>query len=103
MASLFPDLENDIFISYRQNDNKYDGWVAEFVFHLSKELEATLKEKITVYFDGNPHAGLLEIHVDKSFSNKLRSLIFIPIFSQTCCDTDSYAFGSMNLLLSTRW
>jgi len=43
MTSLFPDLENDIFISYRQNDNKYDGWVAEFVFNLNKELEATME------------------------------------------------------------
>ena len=93
MASFFPDLENDIFISYRQNDNKYDGWVAEFVFNLNKELEATIKEKITVYFDGNPHDGLLETHnVDKSLSNKLRSLIFIPVLSQTYCDTDSYAW-----------
>ena len=93
MASLFPDLENDIFISYRQNDNKYDGWVAEFVFNLNKELEATIKEKITVYFDGNAHDGLLETHnVDKSLSNKLRSLIFIPVLSQTYCDTGSYAW-----------
>jgi len=93
MASLFPDLENDIFISYRQNDNKYDGWVTEFVANLSRELEATVKEKINVYFDENPRDGLLETHnVDKSLANRLKSLIFIPVLSQTYCDTKCYAW-----------
>jgi hypothetical protein len=41
MASLIPGYEYDIFISYRQKDNKYDGWVTEFVDNLKKELEAT--------------------------------------------------------------
>jgi len=27
MKSLIPGYEYDIFISYRQNNNKYDGWV----------------------------------------------------------------------------
>jgi hypothetical protein len=31
MASIIPSYEYDIFISYRQKDNKYDGWVTEFV------------------------------------------------------------------------
>jgi hypothetical protein len=44
MASLLQGFENDIFISYRQNDNKYDGWVTEFAANLNKELEATIKE-----------------------------------------------------------
>jgi len=60
MASLIPGFEYDIFISYRQKDNKYDGWVTEFVDNLKKELEATFKEEISVYFDINPHDGLLE-------------------------------------------
>jgi hypothetical protein len=34
MASLIPGYEYDIFISYRQKDNKYDGWVTEFVDNL---------------------------------------------------------------------
>jgi hypothetical protein len=55
MPSTLPDFEYDIFISYRQNDNKYDGWVTEFVNNLNKELEATLKDKVNVYFDANPH------------------------------------------------
>jgi len=34
MASLLPGYEYDIFINYRQKDNKYDGWVTEFVDNL---------------------------------------------------------------------
>jgi hypothetical protein len=31
MASIISGYEYDIFISYRQKDNKHDGWVTEFV------------------------------------------------------------------------
>ena len=93
MASLFPGYEYDIFISYRQKDNKYDGWVTEFVDNLKKELEATFKEEISVYFDISPHDGLLETHdVEASLKEKLRCLIFIPIISRTYCDPNSYAW-----------
>jgi tetratricopeptide (TPR) repeat protein len=93
MASIIPGYEYDIFISYRQKDNKYDGWVTEFVDHLKRELDATFKEDVSIYFDENPHDGLLEIHnVDKSLENKLRSLIFIPVISQTYCDTTTFAW-----------
>ena len=43
MASLIPGYEYDIFISYRQKDNKHDGWVTEFVNNLKGELESILK------------------------------------------------------------
>jgi len=93
MSSIIKDYEYDIFISYRQNDNKYDKWVTEFVSNLKKELEATIKEKISIYLDENPDDGLLETHnVDKSLLNKLKSLIFIPVLSQTYCDPYSYAW-----------
>jgi TolB-like protein len=93
MASLIPGYEYDLFISYRQKDNKYDGWVTEFVDNLKKELESTFKEEISVYFDINPHDGLLETHdVDASLKNKLNSLVFIPIISQTYCDPKSFAW-----------
>ncbi|HEX6893129.1 MAG TPA: SUMF1/EgtB/PvdO family nonheme iron enzyme [Chryseolinea sp.] len=94
MPSLVPGFEYDIFISYRQNDNKYDGWVTEFVNNLNKELEATLKDKVTVYFDSNPHDGLLETHsVSHSLEEKLKCLIFIPILSKTYCDVKSFAWN----------
>jgi TolB-like protein len=93
MASLIPGYEYDIFISYRQKDNKYDGWVTEFVENLTKELEATFKEDISVYFDINPHDGLLETHdVDASLKEKLKCLVFIPIISRTYCDPKSFAW-----------
>jgi len=93
MGSIIPGYEYDIFISYRQKDNKHDGWVTEFVNNLKGELESTFKEEISVYFDINPHDGLLETHdVDKSLKNKLKCLIFIPIISQTYCDPNSFAW-----------
>ena len=93
MASFLPGYNNDIFISYRQKDNKYDGWVTEFVDNLKRELDATFKEEISVYFDINPHDGLLETHeVDESLKDKLKCLAFIPIISRTYCDPKSFAW-----------
>ena len=93
MASLIPGFEYDIFISYRQKDNKGDRWVSEFVEALKTELESTFKEDISVYFDINPHDGLLETHdVDASLKDKLKCLIFIPIISRTYCDPKSFAW-----------
>jgi TolB-like protein len=92
MASIVSTFEYDIFISYRHNDN-LDGWVTDFVQNLEKELRSTLKDSLTIYFDKNPHDGLLETHnVDKSLEGKLKCLIFIPIISQTYCDTKSFAW-----------
>src|SRR5512135_1967225 len=93
MSSIIPGYNYDIFISYRQKDNKYDGWVTEFVDNLKRELEATFKEDVSVYFDINPHDGLLETHdVDASLKEKLKCLIFIPILSRTYCDSKSFAW-----------
>jgi len=93
MASLIPGYEYDIFISYRQKDNKGDRWVSEFVEALKTELESTFKEEISVYFDINPHDGLLETHdVDASLKEKLKCLVFIPIISRTYCDPNSFAW-----------
>jgi TolB-like protein/Flp pilus assembly protein TadD len=92
MMALLPAFEYDIFISYRHNDNR-SGWVTEFVNALQEELAATIKEPLSIYFDKNPHDGLLETHnVDKSLESKLKCLIFIPIISQTYCDPKSFAW-----------
>ena len=92
MASIVSSFEYDIFISYRHNDNR-SGWVTEFVKALQEELAATIKEPVSVYFDINPHDGLSETHdVDESLKEKLKCLIFIPIVSQTYCDTKSFAW-----------
>ncbi|HMG93348.1 MAG TPA: tetratricopeptide repeat protein [Chryseolinea sp.] len=108
MASQIPGYEYDIFISYRHNDNRtlpsndishgsrgvHDGgWVSEFVANLSLELEATVKGKVSIYFDRNTKDGLLETHnVDESLGPKIKSLIFIPIISQTYCDEECFAW-----------
>ena len=93
MPSLISGYEYDIFISYRHKDNKSDGWVTEFVRTLRSELEATFKEDISIYFDENPHDGLLQHHeVDDSLKEKLRCLILIPIVSQTYCDPKAFAW-----------
>ncbi len=92
MLSTLPNFEYDIFISYRHNDNR-SGWVTNFVNALQEELVATIKEPLSIYFDKNPHDGLLETHnVDKSLEGKLKCLIFIPIISQTYCDPKSFAW-----------
>ena len=93
MASIIPGYDYDIFISYRQKDNKGDRWVSEFVDTLKNELGSTFKEEITVYFDTNPIDGLLETHdVDASLKDKLNCLIFIPVISRTYCDPKSFAW-----------
>lgn len=93
MPSVLPGYEYDIFISYRQKDNKYDGWVTSFVDDLQRELEATFKKEVSVYFDMNPHHGLHEMHdVDESLKEKIKCIIFIPIISQTYCDPNSFAW-----------
>lgn len=94
MAAIISGFEYDLFVSYRHNDNKYDGWVTEFVEKLKQELDATLKDKLSIYFDKNPQEGLQETHhVDQSINNKIKALIFIPIISQTYCDTSSFAWN----------
>lgn len=107
MPSIVSGYEYDIFISYRHKDNRSvsgssvhslghqpnNGWVTDFVTDLSKELESTFKEDISIYFDSNPIDGLLETHnVDKSLEGKLKALIFIPILSQIYCDPRSFAW-----------
>jgi TolB-like protein/Tfp pilus assembly protein PilF len=95
MASIINGFSYDIFISYRQKDNKGERWVSEFVDALKTEIEATFKEDISIYFDENPHDGLLETHdVAESLKEKLRCLIFIPIISRTYCDPKSYAWDN---------
>src|SRR6267142_3668629 len=99
MPSLIQGFEYDIFLSYRQKDNRYDHWVTEFVMNLRKDLEATFKEDVSIYFDENRNDGLLETNqVSDSLSIKLKSLVFIPIISQTYCDPRSFAWKNEFLL-----
>jgi tetratricopeptide (TPR) repeat protein len=93
MSSIIEGYNYDIFISYRQKDNKGEQWVSGFVESLKTELESTFKEEVSVYFDNNPHDGLLETHdVDESLKGKLKCLVFLPIISRTYCDPKSFAW-----------
>jgi TolB-like protein len=93
MASIKEGYNYDIFISYRQKDNRGEKWVSEFVEALKTELESTFKHEVSVYFDLSPHDGLLEMHdVAASLKDKLKCLVFIPILSQTYCDRNSFAW-----------
>lgn len=95
MAGIIEGYTYDIFVSYRQKDNKYDGWVTEFVDNLKRELESMFKEEVSVYFDINPSDYLLESYdVDASLKDKLKCLIFIPIISRTYCDPRSFAWDN---------
>ena len=62
MTQITEGFEYDIFISYRQKDNKGDHWVTEFVNALKTELAATFKGDISIYFDEDPHDGLHQHH-----------------------------------------
>lgn len=93
MASLVPGYDYDIFVSYRKKDNQYDGWVTEFVNNLRKEIAATFKEDVSLYFDENQHDGVLDTHqVRESILEKLKCVVFIPVLSQTYCDENSFAW-----------
>ncbi len=93
MPSLIQGYEYDIFISYRQKDNKQYGWFTKFADNLKGEPKDTFKEDSSVYFDKNPHDRLQETYnVDKSLEGKLKCLVFIPVLSQTYCDPRSYAW-----------
>lgn len=89
-SSIMPGYDYDIHISYRYNDNKYDGWVSEFAEKINQELSATLKDKLTIYFDKSPEENRGGLHQeDSSVKQKINSLIFIPVISQTYCDINS--------------
>lgn len=95
MRSLIQGYEYDVFVSYRHRDNRYDGWVTAFVSNLRKELDATFKDQVSIYFDENPHDGINEVDVvDETIDAKIKCLVFIPVLSQTYCDPKSFAWNN---------
>jgi class 3 adenylate cyclase len=89
-SSIYPGYDCDIYISYRANDNQYDGWVTEFASKLERELGATVKDKLTIWFDKS--AETLYKHPSQVADGEgkwSKSIIFIPIVSQTYCDPAS--------------
>lgn len=64
--------------------------MTEFVEKLNQELSATLKDKLTIFFDKNSENKRVGFeNEDESASPKINSLIFIPIISLTYCDVNS--------------
>jgi hypothetical protein len=51
MSSIIEGYNYDIFISYCQKDNKYDGWVTKFVDNFKGVMETTFKEKISAFYN----------------------------------------------------
>jgi class 3 adenylate cyclase len=93
-ASIVQDFDYDIYVSYRYNDNKNDGWVTEFVDKLQQELSATLKDKLNIYFDPSPEESRQAFNQESGFPpTPIKSLIFIPIISQTYCDQTSIVWN----------
>ena len=48
MSGIIEGYNYDIFISYRQKDNKGEKWVSEFVESLKTELESTFRTKSVI-------------------------------------------------------
>jgi len=90
MAILSP-YENDIYISYRHNDTILE-WVEEFVNKLKQELEATIKDDLSIYYAKQVKGNLPEEEFEAERIQNLKSLIFIPIVSLTYCDTNNYCW-----------
>jgi class 3 adenylate cyclase len=90
LPTIIPGYDCDVYISYRYNDNKYDGWVTEFVEKLTQELSATLKDKLSVHFDKSPEEDRKPYYEGNTLIPRpIKALIFIPIVSQTYCDNAS--------------
>jgi class 3 adenylate cyclase len=90
LSTILPGYDYDLYISYRSNDNKYDGWVTEFAAKLERELSATLKDKVSIWFDKNPEDKRRVIkNIKTGEEPNIKALLFIPIVSQTYCDADS--------------
>jgi len=87
-STILPDYDYDIQVSYRFNDDKNDRWVTEFVERLQQELGATLKDKLTIRFDKRPEDARL------ADAKPTRSILFIPVISQTYCDTSASVWKS---------
>lgn len=90
-STLFPEYDCDIYISYRAADNKQSGntsspgWVSELNEKLRQELEATLKDKLTIGFGPSPDVD----NTSNGEPKEIKSLIFLPVISQTYCDPAS--------------
>jgi len=82
-------FEYDILISYQPNDNRL-GWVTYFVQHLQDELATIIKDPVNIYFEKDQE-DVISSNSEKT-SNKLKTVILVPIISHTYCDKRSSAW-----------
>jgi len=88
--AIFPAYEYDIYISYHHNDAIL-AWVTEFTEKLQGELDATIRDTLSIYYDKQGvGAELNKEEFDRKRTRNLKSLIFIPVISHTYCDTKKY-------------
>src|SRR3990172_7293606 len=88
--AILPSYKFDVYISYRHSDSVRE-WVMEFIEKLQQELDASLKDRLSVYVDKRGVGN--EIDSDsfkKERTENLRSLIFIPVLSNTYCDSSKF-------------
>ena len=104
MASIIEGFTYDIFISYRQKDNKGDRWVSEFVDALKDELESTFKEEISVYFDINPlkynNPDIEKYTLFRVFCFLITAVLFVILSG---CEEKELPPSRTELLTSTIW
>lgn len=79
MSSIISGYKYDVYISYHHRDQTLE-WVKEFAKKLQQELDTTIKSKPTIYFSTEPG--------DQTSKDDLKSLIFIPVISDTYCNSD---------------
>ncbi|MDL5046366.1 hypothetical protein QQ054_10005 [Oscillatoria amoena NRMC-F 0135] len=60
MSAIVSGFEYDIFISYRQNDNR-SGWVTDFVNALQEELAAAIKKPLSISDESNGEMKYLSV------------------------------------------
>jgi hypothetical protein len=103
MPSILPGFEYGIFISYRHKDNKYDGWVTEFVSNLKKSLRLPsrkmfpsilMKSQMMVYLKRTMWERVLRESLKASF-------LFLLLRKHTVIR--KALPGSMNFVLLTSW
>ncbi len=87
---VLPSYEYDIYISYHHNDTIL-SWVTEFAEKLQEELDATVRDKLSIYYDKQGvGAELNKEEFDRERARNLKSIIFIPVISNTYCDTKKH-------------
>lgn len=69
------------------------GWVTHFVQDLKHELATLSRRELDVYFDQNPHDGVLPHHdVDDSIKERTNARVFVPILSRSYCTKGTFAW-----------